>query len=201
MYLLTCLSTLNNLPFLTAPKLYNRSITKKRFEVCREIFEAIHFPYAIIKGAVLSQTIYNDPFIRLSNDIDILINRNYADDLKKILLSHGFVQSRIINNQIVPFTREEILFQSTFTHQMAPYIRPLPNKASAFVNLDVNIDIFWGESNTKASMDYVLSQTIDYKLFDICFKKLSVEMEFVQLCMHHYKDMNSLFLLSTRGLI
>ena len=60
--------------------------------------------------------------------------------------------------------------------------------------------VLWGECEYRTDMDEVLSQREKYTLFDINFYKLTPEMEFIALCLHHYKDMNSIYLLSQRGL-
>ena len=52
------------------------------------------------------------------------------------------------------------------------------------------------ESEEKADMDYVLSNRETSNLFNISFQKLSNEMEFASLCLHHYKDLNSIYLLA-----
>jgi hypothetical protein len=86
------------------------------------------------------------------------------------------------------------------SHQTAPYIKETGNKLCPYVNLDVNMNILWGESEEKADMSLVLSHTQKTELFGIPFQKLTSEMEFISLCLHHYKDMNSLYLLTQGSL-
>lgn len=174
----------------------NNIAIKERYKACKPIFDTIKMPYAVIKGAVLSNSVYKDPFMRFSGDIDFLVNRKDVDSFKKLLISHGFIQGRIINNSIVPFSRREILFQTSFTHQTAPFIKPTGHKLCPFVNIDVNVDIMWGECDEKSDMDFVLSHIEKISLLDNVLCKLTSEMEFVSLCLHHYKDMNSLYLLA-----
>lgn len=181
---------------LTAENALNRIAVKERYKACRSLFEQISFPYAVIKGAVLSHMAYGDPFVRHSGDIDLLICRKDADALKALLLSLGFVQGRITDGGIVPFSRHEILFQATASHQSAPYVKQTGNPLCPYVNVDVNMDILWGESEEKADMDTVLANTERTVLLDVPFRKLTAEMEFIALCLHHYKDMHSLYLLS-----
>ena len=178
----------------------NSIAIKERYKACKPIFDTIDVPYAIIKGAVLSNSAYKNPFIRFSGDVDFLVNRKDVDSLKKLLISNGFIQGRIINNSIVPFSRREILFQASQTHQTAPFIKQTGNRLCPFVNIDVNMDVMWGECEEKADMDFVLSHTEKISLLNSSFYKLTSEMEFVSLCLHHYKDMNSLYLLSNGSL-
>jgi len=174
----------------------NTLVLKERFEAYKPLFEQNEISYAVIKGAVLSQALYKNPHIRFSGDIDILIHRRDADSIKQLLHANGFIQGRVTETGIIPFTRKELLFQATMTHQTAPYIKETGNKLYPYVNLDVNMEILWGESEEKADMDYVLSNIETSNLFNISFQKLSSEMEFVSLCLHHYKDLNSIYLLT-----
>ena len=197
------LSMLKDNPYkerLAAESALNRIAIKERYKLCKALFESLNIPYAVIKGAVLSSSAYNDPYLRISGDLDILIRRQDADKLKEVMLSQNFVQGRATDNGIIPFTRREILFQTTMTHQTAPYIKKTSNPLCPYINVDVNMDILWGESDQKSDMEFVLSHIEKTTLFDVNFFKLSAEMEFISLCLHHYKDMNSLYLLTSRGL-
>ena len=177
-------------------RVVNNVAIKERFKACAPLFAQSDIPYAVIKGAVLSQAMYRDPLIRASGDIDLLIRRQDADKIKQLFLENGFVQGRVTENGIVPFTRRELLFQASLSHQTAPYVKATGNKLCPYVNVDVNMDILWGESGKKADMEYVLAHTEQGALSGFTFQKLTPEMEFLALCLHHYKDLNSLYLLS-----
>lgn len=185
-----------NTPEQTVARALNSLAVKERFKACAPLFSQSEFRYAVIKGAVLSQMMYHDPLVRFSGDIDILIERKDADCLKQLLTANGFVQGRITDSGIVPFNRRELLFQTTLSHQTAPYVKSTGNKLCPYVNVDVNMDLFWGESDEKADMSLVLSHTEPMTLLGTTFQKLTPEAELVSLCLHHYKDLNSIYLLS-----
>ena len=188
---------------LKIENILNKVCIAERYKLCAELFnklEECHIPYAVIKGAVLSAAAYKDPFIRHSGDIDLLVNRKNIDQIKKILLVLGFLQGRVTENGIEPFSRRELLFQTSMSHQIAPFVKETNNKLYPYVNVDVNLDILWGESKQNSDMDFVLVKTQDTTINDITFKKLCPEMELISLCLHHYKDMNSIYLLYERGL-
>ena len=191
-------------PSLKQQMLLQRSLNsiavKERYKACTPLFAQSEIPYAVIKGAVLSQALYGDPLLRSSGDIDVLIRREDADRIKQLLLSNGFIQGRVTDHGIQPFSRRELLFQTAMSHQTAPYIKETGNKLCPYVNLDVNMNILWGESEEKADMSLVLSHTQKTELFGFPFQKLTSEMEFISLCLHHYKDMNSLYLLTQGSL-
>ena len=193
------LSKLPNSPYINKMSLnqaLNRIAIQERYRSCRTLFQQLSIPYAVIKGAVLSNVAYGNPFIRTSGDIDILIRRQDSDIIKKQLVSCGFIQGRVTDQGIIPFTRKEVLFQTALTHQTAPYIKQTNNPLCPYINIDINMDILWGESLEKSNMDLVLSLSEETSLFNITFRKLTPEMEFISLCLHHYKDMNSIYLLT-----
>ena len=182
---------------------FNKICVNKRYQACKAIFEAFEqnrIPYAIIKGAVLSKMAYGDLFCRQSGDIDILLCRENIDSVKQIMLNDGFIQGRITDSGIVPFSRKELLFQISTSHQTAPFVKQTTNPVYPYVNVDINLDIFWGESKQKADMNAVLTYTETAEINNIKIRKLIPEMEFISLCLHHYKDANSIYLLWQRGL-
>jgi len=129
-----------------------------------------------------------------------LVHRNQGDDLKYLLLSNGFIQGRVKDSKIIPYTREELLYYAVSTHQTAPYVKQINNSIIPFINIDVNFDIYWGEYEQKSDMDFVLSQLQKINILGTQVNKLSSEMEFISLCLHHYKDLNSIYLLFKNGM-
>jgi hypothetical protein len=181
----------------------NQICILERYKVCRNIFEAFEaneISYAVIKGAVLSKSTYGDVNLRKSGDIDLLVSRKNIDIVKKIMLDNGFAQGRVTDNGIETLSRRELLFQSAASHQVAPFIKNVSNLLCPYVNVDINMDIFWGESERKSDMDFLLSYTENEEICGVRIRKLTTEMEFISLCMHHYKDMNSIYLLSQGSL-
>ncbi|MBQ7922893.1 MAG: nucleotidyltransferase family protein [Clostridia bacterium] len=181
----------------------NQVAVKERYKACEALFKELNssdISYAVIKGAVLSEQIYGSTAYRRSGDIDLLIAPDAIQNVKTILEKHGFIQGRVVNDQIIPYSRQELIYQKTFTHQMAAFVKKMDSKLCPFINVDVNVDIFWGESSRKADMTTFLRNTQMYKIHDILIRKLDPVFEFISLCMHHYKDFNSLYLLADRGI-
>lgn len=163
-----------------------------RFDVIR---------YSMIKGAVLAKHIYPSAGCRVSKDLDILVSPKDLRRVDAILKQEGFIQGRVkTDGTICPYTREQIIFYKTFTHQSAPYVKKTKNPYCPFISVDVNFSVLWGEAVDSIDIDVFLDNTIDYELFDIKIKKLSPVFEFICLCMHHYKDLNSLYLLVEKGI-
>lgn len=147
------------------------------------------FPYAIIKGEALSVLAYKAFGERICTDMDILIPKNRLKNAKKLLLSNGF-KSKAINRF------DEIAILAT-SHQAPTFYREIP--PIEIVNIDLNFDIFWGEfEGERVDIEEFLSDTIEMEIYGVKVKTLPPLKAMIQLILHHYKDMNSLFLLATR---
>ena len=176
----------------------NKIFINERYKTCKNVFAAFeenNISYAVMKGAVLSKMAYGDAFCRKSGDIDLLMCRDDIDTAKQIMFDCGFVQGRVADQGIIPFNRKELLFQISASHQTAPFIKKTSNPVCPYVNVDVNLDIFWGESDRKYDMQDILKHTEPTEICGVNIRKLTPEMEFIALCLHHYKDTNSLYLL------
>lgn len=188
---------------LQAENSLNRVSLKQRYKTCAPLFQAFgqaKIPYAVIKGAVFSQTAYRDPACRHSGDLDLLINKNSIEPVKAILKQNGFVQGRVTAQGLQPFTRREILFQAAFSHQTAPFICQTANPLSPFVNVDLNFCPYWGEYQNPPETNWILTHTVPAEILGVRLQKLEPELELIALCLHHYKDFNSVYMLWEKGL-
>ncbi len=177
-------------------------ILQERFHAGTEVFATLNeekIPYAVHKGAVLSQVLYGSPNVRLSGDIDLLLSREYIARVQDIFKSNGFIQGRVVSDSIKPYSRTEKIYQASQSHQLAPFVKATAHKLCPFVEYDCNMDVFWGESQQHIDMKAFLTNTVECELFGIQIRKLTAEAELIALCMHHYKDLNSIYLLWTRG--
>lgn len=182
----------------------NSVVVSQRYKVCKKVFEDLNdIPYAHIKGAALSERIYGNPAYRMSGDIDLLVTPEYSDKVKSVLLENGFVQGRLSGDKIVPYSRRELIYQKSFSHQLAQFIKATGSNICPFICVDVNLDIVWGEGDFSVDMsDFAgnMLHTEDCLINSIALRRLKPVYEFISLCMHHYKDMNSIYLIADRGL-
>lgn len=152
--------------------------------------------YAVVKGEVLSQQIYGVPNRRRSSDIDILIDKKNVKFLEEQLHNLGFEQMLPEDNS--EMRRNRVLCMA-YSHQIPSFHK---DKFCFHLNVDVNYDIFWGEYEGKrCSIDEFLSDTVDMEIYGVTVKTLPIEKAFVQLILHHYKEMNSLYHLSQHNTI
>ena len=146
-----------------------------------------YYDYVLIKGEALSIMAYGKEGQRNPTDIDILTSRGNVSKIEKLLLSEGYEQE---NN-----TRESRIFCLSNSHQIIPFTK----KVDIFkMSVDVNFDIFWGEyvSRRIDIIDFI-SDPLEMSIYGCQIKTLSPLKSFLQLVLHHYKDMNSIFLLAT----
>jgi len=70
--------------------------TKTYRRICREVFLALAtaaIPHIVVRGAALSDTVYSDPALRHSHDIDILLGESDSSRTISLLSSLGFARS------------------------------------------------------------------------------------------------------------
>lgn len=169
--------------------MYSKIKNKLSYRNLPNIFE---LPCAIIKGEVLSVLAYKTEGKRICRDIDILIPRKRLKDVKKILLANEF------NTKIN--SREDELMMLSSSHQTPPFYREI--SPIEFTIIDLNFDVFWGEyEGRRIDIEDFLSDTIEIEIYGVKVKTLPPIKAMIQLVLHHYKDMNSIYLLATRRCI
>ena len=167
----------------------NRKILYKELQPLFEELASVR--YAVVKGEVLSQQIYGVPDRRRSSDIDILIDKKNVKFLEEQLHKLGFEQKLPEDNAEI--RRNRVLCMA-YSHQIPSFHK---DKFGFHLNVDVNYDIFWGEYEGKrCSIDEFLSDTVDMEIYGVNVKTLTIEKALIQLMLHHYKEMNSLYHLS-----
>lgn len=168
----------------------DESICKIRFKYLCDFFCDIKtYPYAIVKGEALSMLAYKQPSARHLGDIDILSASKNLNALTDILKKLRFSP--------ITSSREEHVMMLSTSHQIKPWIRDISPWGK--IEVDLNFDIFWGEYECKRiDIEEFLSDTTEMEIYGVKVKTLPPIKAMIQLVLHHYKDMNSLFLLATR---
>lgn len=148
----------------------------------------------IIKGEVLSLMAYRSLGVRKSSDIDILIPRRNVKILEKILISKGYIHQL----GTVEERAARILCMSS-SHQLMSFYK---KSKGVNIQIDVNFDILWGEyTGKRIDIDEFVSDRMRIDLFGYKVNVLKPDRALIQLILHHYKEMNSIFILATRNSI
>lgn len=171
----------------------NLYISAGRYKTCQGIFENLaEIPYAVIKGEPLSMLAYGSYGKRSSTDIDILLPKSYLDQVKGILHDCGF--------QSTERSRVDRITLLNYSHQIAPWIKGTRFYGS--VMIDLNFDIFWGEyDGTRIDLNYFLKDTEYMDIYSCKVKTLCLYKQLIVLCLHDYKDLNSIFLIARQNRI
>ena len=142
--------------------------------------------YSVVKGDALSKLAYGRVNQRFYNDVDVIVSRANLKELNYILFKCGYEQRE--------HSREENILFLSASHQTLPY-----TCKHNYLTIDINFDILWGEYEGKRiDIEEFLSDTIEMEIYGVKVKTLPPLKAMIQLILHHYKDMNSLFLLATR---
>lgn len=163
-----------------------------------DFLESQKIPYAVIKGEALSILAYKQCGQRIYNDLDILISRKHVKDVSKYLVSQGFVNVFRGDNQLDQRSLE--IFCLSNSHQMLPYVKSYRQYQ---IEIDLNFDIFWGEYNglrIDIEKEFLLD-TIKLDIYKVEIQSLNPIKAFIALCLHQYKDMNSIYILATQKVI
>jgi len=84
------------------------NFTMEFLKIC-ELLDNCKIPFISLKGPALSYRIYGDSAVRISHDIDLLIDKEKIDDVLKVLLNSGFSLTKGVFWPENPAQRELIL--------------------------------------------------------------------------------------------
>lgn len=162
----------------------------QRLRYVKSLLDTLPVNYAMIKGEALSILAYQKTGIRHYSDIDILIDRKNLDIVQKRLNDEGF--------DSVSNSRANKVLLLTSSHQTVPWSKKIMPFGVAVV--DLNFDIFWGEyDGERINIEDYISDTIELDMYGLKIKSLPPIKAFIQIVLHHYKDLNSIFLISSRN--
>lgn len=165
-------------------------VSKLQYMAAKDLLDDLNASgvnYAIVKGCPLAYYKTGDPASRLSGDIDLMISRQNLGRVVSILEKNGFQSPYALN-------REERIMMVASSHQILAYYK---DWGSLRVEVDVNFDLFWGEYRGKRiDVNEFLKDFAWIDIFGCKVKALPPLKALIQLILHHYKEMNSLFYLS-----
>lgn len=191
----------NSLGVYTSNKIFNYLHHKIRLETCHRLFKLLtenQIPFAVLKGPYLSQVAYGEMGWRSSNDVDLLVKRDDLSQVIHICKEDGFLNGHwdAQKKAIVPLSREEKFFYTMNTHQVAPLIKLTSYPQLPYAMLDINFSLKWGEDHEPVDVAAFLEDCLQVEYGGVAFPVLRGEKFLIQLCLHNYKDANSLYLLA-----
>lgn len=165
---------------------------RKCYDEVIKVINKLDVPYTVIKGEALSYQIYGSTDKRRSSDIDILVSRDDLRSVEKLLAEEGFVSKQL--------SRSDRITMLSGSHQVAPWLKDISPWGS--VNIDLNFEIFWGEFDGKRTdIKEFFSDACDVDIYGYTVKTLPIPKAMVQLILHHYKEMNSIYHIASHNSI
>ncbi|SUN46818.1 Uncharacterised protein [Streptococcus equi subsp. equi] len=150
------------------------------------VFEKQSIQVAFLKGIQTSEKYYEKPWIRYYSDLDILVDKQMISRVKKLFFHMGYVFGKPKDNgEILLATREEILYQNLFTHEIYNLVKKENN--NLFINIDVNFLFSWKGLNDPEIKFNDIKNNIIYDK-QIKLKTLDKVMNFIHLSCHLYNE-------------
>ena len=187
-------------------QVYNKCSDNKRNHYhrladCMGVFQKCDqfgIPYAVIKGAYLEKVAYMDRGVRSSNDLDLLIRKKDYKRVASILISEGFKCMNLdweTKKYVECTDRAKILYNHLYSHQSCAFFKYRNDKE--FTKVDINFSITWGEDPKGSSMtDELLTKNVRMVSYqDLSYRALEPATFLFQVCLHSYRDLNSILLL------
>lgn len=140
--------------------------------------------YAIVKGCPLAYYKTGQVGTRVSSDIDILISRQDITRIENILALNDF-------KCIHQLDRKERIMLISNSHQIPPYSKKI---GKLYSQIDVNFDLFWGEyTGKRIDVAEFIRDAVEMEIYGCRVKTLPPLKTIIQIILHHYKEINSLY--------
>ncbi|WP_250405364.1 nucleotidyltransferase family protein [Streptomyces cellostaticus] len=146
--------------------------------------------YAIRKGPVIVESLYQDPGLRRMYDLDILVDQPSATRICRVLEQCGYVQGRVSldGKNIEPFTRQTQVFWGLHVNNQLPYVKLSRDPAVDVFPIDVCLDISQKITQSKLSVPDILGRRKPLELCGVPSFAMSPEDQFIDLCLHLRKE-------------
>ncbi len=171
----------------------NEFFWKHAYQEVKPLFEDLkEYRYALIKGDALSIQAYGKVGKRQYGDLDVLVERQDVMEIEEILRKHGFVCNN--DSESSATRRKDKIMSMVRSHQLPSFFK---ESKWGKIELDLNFDIYWGQYlGEKESIGSLLDSVRTEQIYGCEVKVLSPEHALLQLVLHHYKEMNSIYHLS-----
>ncbi|PFL57204.1 hypothetical protein COJ27_29835 [Bacillus cereus] len=163
---------------------------KSVLNIC-ELLNKEKIDYVILKGIVLSNSVYRDMGVRVFNDCDILVKSDQLQQVSTLLKSQGYIQGEFCHavNEIKPAKRREIIQQPLISHELLPFEKKSDSQfiESHIVDVQFSIDL---RTNTRTDdiVNKMIEKSQNVLIKDVPVRTLSWDDTLLFLCIHFYKE-------------
>ena len=177
---------------------------QKNVSIISDELNKNNIKHVFLKGTILNSILF-EYGTRASNDIDILINKKDINKVRSILNNIGFIQGKYDykNNKIIEYSNDEINNFENNIGETAPFVKISNNPAIKTIDVDVNFSLDWKPEYNEETINNFLDKRIlvNNKETGSKIYSLSNEYNFIELCMHFYKDAALIDLVKKRKVI
>ena len=171
-------------------------------KLLRSVFEDIkNLNYALIKGDILSYLAYGNFGYRFYHDVDFLLPHEDIMNLKETLYKHGFIHNlKDTQGGFREMNRiERAMYRNT--HQDIEFVLFTKENIYDTIKIDLNYDLMWGEYLGKRIdiSSFVKEDNSELDIYGVKAKILAPYKNFIQLCLHHYREMNAIYLFTMKN--
>lgn len=163
----------------------------KELAVIYDDFGKENLRTAILKGNYLAAKVYPEPYTRMFNDLDILIDIKDGDKLVHILEERGYVQGDYDKKteKVIPGTRRQKMMHQMSTHELEACWKVTDDIVVPVYEVDLNHSIMWkGNCPYEVPASILLERSKKDELCGSTIYTLECEDFLFQLACHLYKE-------------
>ncbi len=149
--------------------------------------------YAVRKGPVLCQSVYEDAGIRRMADLDLLIEESSYPDVQELLTERGYAQGLQSRNGTVvtPYARTTRAFWSMHLNNKLPFKKPTSDPDVDFFEVDLCLNLFQQKSHGSLDTTTLLDRSVSTRMCGAETRVLAPSDHLLDVCLHLYKEATS----------
>lgn len=117
---------------------------------CAELLKRENIDFVFLKGISLLDSVYQKPWHRYFNDVDLFVDEKAINNVAQIFLNQGYQYGYYCHGKILPASRAEIRYQRLFTHEL--YNLTKRDQDGFVSNIDINSLFSWVGNSDRDSI-------------------------------------------------
>ena len=168
----------------------NTIMNKEICNICK-IFKNKNIDYVLLKGGILSNTIYPNIEFRQYGDIDFLVDKKDIPKVVNVLNDLNYKQGKLNHNsnKIIEVSKRERIFHQLYTHELVDFYR-IDSEQTIF-NIDINHSLAW-RGTCGRNIEFRFSDLNNYFEYAIIngttINILKTRLLIIQLSLHLYSE-------------
>jgi hypothetical protein len=190
--------------YLEALFLYQRqrnAVLRDEIGAVAAAFAEAGVPMAFRKGAFLAFHRYPDPGMRMMNDIDVLVDPEYAVRAVETLQRLGYAAGHLdaADRVVIPESRARTAFFRMYTNNLPSMKRPVGSPYATYIIVDLVVDLYLPKSGYSVDVAELLARAVQVPLGGVPAPVLAPEDFLLDLCAHTFKECTTIRFLHRGG--